>query len=171
MPGDDPAEQIFDGHILLVHRLARSLETRQVEQVADDMLHAVALVADDRKIARARVGVEHHAAHRQRLQVPAHRGERRHQLVRDIGQQHAPLLIRRLQLLGPRGQVLRHLIEGVRHRGHFIAALFAGARGEVAAAHFSCGYLQAAQTASHRAEDQQRRRRGASRHQHESDNQ
>ena len=52
-----------------------------------------------REIALARRGVELELVHRQRLDVAAHRGERRHQLVRDVGQQLPARAIRCLERL------------------------------------------------------------------------
>ena len=55
---DDAPEQIFEGNVLRVEGLAASLEPRQIEQVADDVLDARGFVADDRKIALTRFGCE-----------------------------------------------------------------------------------------------------------------
>ena len=66
------------------------LRARQIQQVADDALEALRLLAHDAEVAVARVGVERQLGHRQRLEVAAHRGQRRHQLVRHVGEQLPP---------------------------------------------------------------------------------
>ena len=58
MTGDHASEEILQRHVLHVERLAASLEPRQIEQVADDVLDALGLVADDREISLASVRIE-----------------------------------------------------------------------------------------------------------------
>ena len=80
---------------------------------------------------------------RQRLEVAAHPCQRRHQLVRYVGEQKAARAIRGLQLLGALMQIARHLIERARQRGDFVAAFFVRASAQVACADQSSGILQA----------------------------
>ena len=69
-------------------RAAAAFEPREIEQVADDALEPMRFLVDDaRDSARASRLIERQLGHRQRFDVAAHRRERRHQLVRDVGEQ------------------------------------------------------------------------------------
>ena len=74
-------EQIFERHVLRVERLAPSFEPRQIEQVADDVLDALRFVADDGEVPIAGLGIERLCVQRERFEIAAHAGERRHQLM------------------------------------------------------------------------------------------
>ena len=104
-------EQILERNILRIERLTAAFEARQIQQVADDVLDALRLVANDRKIALAGFGIERLRVKRQRFEIAAHAGQRRHQLVRHVGEQQAPRAIGRLQLRRALLQIVRHLIE------------------------------------------------------------
>ena len=58
-----------------------AFKARQIQEVADDPLKARRFVADDREIARGGRPVELHLGHGQRFEIPAHRCDRRRQLV------------------------------------------------------------------------------------------
>ena len=80
---------------------AAAFETREVQQVADDgSSRWVSSCTISRY--RSRVGVvELQRGHRERLDVAAHRRERRHQLVGDVRQQLPPGLVRRFERATP----------------------------------------------------------------------
>ncbi len=128
VPRHHAAEQILDWHILRVERFAAAFEPRQIEQVADDVLDPLGFVFDDGEIALALFGIQGLGVERQRLEIAAHGRQRRHQLVRDVGQKQPPGAIGFLKLLCSRKQVARHLVERARQRGHFVAAIFPGSR-------------------------------------------
>ena len=90
-------EEGVHGHLLAAQRPAAAFEPRELEQVADDPLEPMRLVVDDVQVALARRLVERQLLHRQRFEVAAHRGQRRHQLVRDVGEQLAPRLVGRVE--------------------------------------------------------------------------
>ena len=83
----------------------------KIEQIADDVLDALRLVSNDGEIPLARLGVERLRVKRERFEITAHAGQRRHQLVRDVCQQQPPGAIGGLQLLRALLEIVRHLIE------------------------------------------------------------
>ena len=87
MPIDDAAEQIRHCDLLEGERAAAAFEAREVEQIADQLLELLRLFADDRQVARLRLLVEREVGHAERFGVAADRGQRRHQLVRDVGEE------------------------------------------------------------------------------------
>ena len=89
--------------------------------------------------------------------------------MRHIGEQHSPRVIDRLKLRIARRQRRRHLIERLRQCGHFVAAVFASARREIAFTDFTRGMLEAAEPAAHRSEDQESRRGRANADQQQAD--
>ena len=149
-------EQILERNVLRIERLAAAFEARQIQQVADDVLDAQRLVANDREIALARFGIERLRVQRQRFEIAAHAGQRRHQLVRHVGEQQAPRAIGGLQLRRALLQIVRHLIERARERRHLVSAVFTRARRQIARADCARGVLEASQPRTHRAENQQR---------------
>ena len=77
--------------------------------------------------------------------------------MRHVGEQQAPRAIGSLQLGGTLLQIVRHLIERVRESRHFVAAVFARARREIARADLTRSVLEASKARTNRTEDQQRR--------------
>ena len=74
----------------MLERLLAGVEPRQAQQVAHQPLHAQRVAADDlEEPARLRRLVGLDRAVEQRLDVAAHGGERRAQLVRDVGDEVA----------------------------------------------------------------------------------
>jgi hypothetical protein len=67
-----------------------ALEPRQIQQVANDVLHALGFIDHDAEVTLARGIVETQVGHRHRFGVPADGGERRHELVGNIGEQLPP---------------------------------------------------------------------------------
>jgi len=104
---------------------------------------------------------------RECFRVAANRGQRRHQLVRHIGEQLPPRAIGLHQLRLPRRQVGGHAIERGRDRGDFIAANLGRARGEIAFTKTAGRLLDRAQPRLRRPEDHERRHRGAADEQQE----
>ena len=104
---------------------------------------------------RSRVaGVERDVGHVQRLDVSAHRRQRRLQLVRHVGQHLAPQPIRCAQRLLARRQIDGHPVESRRHIGDLVAAPFGGARRQVAGADAVRRVLEGLQPAPRRLEDE-----------------
>ena len=132
MPCRHAPEQRANVDELASEDRAASLEARQIEQIPDDALHTSRFLLDDTEIAFAGGRVELKLRHRQRLEIAPHRGERRHQLVRHVGEQLAPRLVGCRQRCGPRLQVGSHAVEGSRQRSHFVAAVFGRAGGRIA---------------------------------------
>ena len=91
---EDAFEERGDRHRLALPRPAAAFEPRQIEQVADDVLQPFGLVADDLQIALPRRFVDRQVGHRHGLDVAADGGERRHQLVRHVGEQLLARLVR-----------------------------------------------------------------------------
>ena len=104
------------------------------------------LVADDRQIARPRRLVQRQLRHRQRLEVAAHRGHRRRQLVRDVGEQLAADAVGGGQRVGARREVVGHRVERARDRGDFVAAAIGRARRQVAGAETGAPPFRAARS-------------------------
>ncbi len=75
------------------------VEAREVEEIGDEALQAPCLGADDARGASLRVRVGEHAVG-ERLGVPADRGQRCPQVVRDAEQEGALVTARHLELLG-----------------------------------------------------------------------
>ena len=70
----------------------------------------------------------------ERLGVAANRRQRRHQLVRDVGEQLTPRAVGLDELRLPRRKIGGHAIERVGDRRHFVAADCRRAGGEIALA-------------------------------------
>ena len=116
----DAPEQVFDRDVLALERVAAGLEPGEVEQIADQPLHAVGLVAHNGEAVR-RLGIAPQLAHREHLAVGAHRRQRRHQLVRHIGQQDAAGAVGGLQLLIAGSEIGRHAVECGGERRQFVS--------------------------------------------------
>ena len=119
------------------------------------------LFGDDAEIAGSRRLVLHRGRQRQRFEIAAHRRQRRHQLVRDVGQQLPPRSIGVAQFLDASVQVGGHAVEAAGQRGHFVTAVLGRADGGLAGADRGRGLLQAAQPAMDRAEHQDGHHPGA----------
>ena len=92
----------------------------------------------------------------ERFGVAANRGQRRHQLVRHVGQQLAARAIGFDELRLARRQIGGHAIERVGDRRHFIAADRRRARGQIAFAKSARRVLDGAQARLRRPEDHER---------------
>ena len=103
------------GHEL--QRLLPGVQPRQAEQILDETLHPPRVRHEDLEEPAPVVGVDIRFA--DRLEVPAHRGQRRPQLVRDVGDEIAPDLIGAAEI----GDVVQHhddaarAAAGIRWRG------------------------------------------------------
>ena len=80
------------------------------------------------EVARARRLVQRQLRHRQRFEIAAHRGDRRRQLVRHVGEQLAAHAVGRGERLGARGEVVGHRVERAGDRGDLVAAAIGRAR-------------------------------------------
>ena len=167
--GHDPAEKILERHILHVERLSAAFESRQVQQIADDVLDALRLVANDGQIAFAGFRIERLRMKRERFEVAPHAGERRHQLVRYVREQQPSSAVGGLQLLGALMEIVRHLVERARQRRNLVAAVFARASRQIARTDFARGLFEASQPGTDRAENQQRSDCGANDDKHRAD--
>ena len=119
------------------------------------------LAADDLHVAIPCRGVGHGIRNRQRLQVSADRGQRRHQLVRHVGEELPPETVGLFEIADPRVQVGRHAVERVGERRHFVAARLGRRWRRRARSERLRGQLQRAQASPRRAEDEQRHPEGA----------
>jgi hypothetical protein len=95
--------------------------------------------------------------HLQRLEVAAHRGQRRLELVRHVGQHLAALTIDRAQGLVAGREIRGHPVEGVRDARDLVAAAFRRAGREVAAAEPLGRGFQGLEAAARRLEDERGR--------------
>src|SRR5690606_5713903 len=100
--GQDAREQALDGRLGQFQRLLPRVEPRQAQQVLHQPFHAGGVPRDDLEEALRLVGAV--GAVEQRLDVPTDGGERRAQLVRDVGDEVAPDAIRAPQV----GDVVQH---------------------------------------------------------------
>ena len=98
------------------------------------LLEAMRLVVDDAQVAFARGRVQLQLGHAERFDVAAHRGERRHQLVRDVGEQLPAGVVGRLERARAAGEFVGHLVERSRNRGNLVAADVGRARVQIAGA-------------------------------------
>ena len=153
----DPLEQVVDGHGLDRQRAAAAFELRQIEQVADDRLELVGFAIDDVEVAAARGLVHREVRHGERLRVAADGGERRHQLVRHVGEQLTPRRVRGIQRGGACFELARHVVEGVRERADLVAAAVVGAHIGAPFADGAGGFFERAQALARRAENQRAR--------------
>ena len=131
---DDVLEHALDGEDARFQRRGAVLVARQVEQVGDDPLEAAGLVADGLEVARAGRGVERHVGHRQRVEIAAHRGERRAQFVRHVGEHLAAHAVGFCERVGARGELGRHPVEGAGQAGDLVVPGVVGADGELTGA-------------------------------------
>ena len=118
-------------------------------------------VADDRQVAAPRRCVQRQLRHRQRFEIAAHRGDRRRELVRDVGEQLTANAVGCGERLGARGEVAGHRVEGAGDGGDLVAAAIGRARGQVAGAETARRGLERAQPSPGRAEDHRRGQHGA----------
>ena len=160
MPTYDVLEDPLDGEDPGLERCGAVLLAREVEQVGDDPLQPAGLAARGLEIAGSRLGIVRHVGHRQRVEVAAHRGQRRAQLVRDVGQHLAPDPIRRLQRVGALRKVGGHAIERGCQQGDLVVAGLVGAHAELAGADPIRGALETAEPTAHRDEDHRADQRG-----------
>ena len=121
MPIGDAAEKLLHRHILDRERAAAPFEAREIQEIPDQRLELLGLVSDDPEIAAARRRVEAELRHRQRLGVAAHGGERRHELVRHVGEQLPSRAIRGGQCGRAGAEIVGHPVEGVRERADLVA--------------------------------------------------
>ncbi len=80
------------------------------------------LVADDAEVAATGRLVDGQVRHSERLDVAADGGQRRHQLVRHVGEQLPPGSVGGLERVGPLLELAGHLVERARERGDLVAA-------------------------------------------------
>ena len=97
-------------HAIEIERLLTGVEPRQPQQILDEPLHPLRVARDDLEEPAALVLVG--VALRQRFDVAANRGQRRAQLVRDVGDEVAADLIGAPQV----GDVVQHEDDAVRDR-------------------------------------------------------
>ena len=158
---EDALEDLVDGDVVQFERDAAGLESREVEQILDEAFDALALLLDHLDGALPFLRRRRELRQRQRLGIAANRGERRHQLMRDIGEQLTPRPIGFEQLRLARRQIRGHAVEGIGDGGHFISAGRRGTRREVAFAKPVGRVLQGAQPRLRGPEDDERSDRGA----------
>ena len=84
----------------------------------------LAVAIGDLEIAAPRVVVGRDVGHREGLHIAADGGQRRHQLVRDIGEELPPGSVRGRERAGARLQIVGHPVEGAREIGDLVAAAF-----------------------------------------------
>ena len=138
----------------------------QVEQVGDDVLETFGFAARGFEIARPGRRVERDIGHRQRVEVAAHRGQRRAQLVRHVGEHLPSDPIGRVQRVGAGRQLGRHPVEGAGQDRDLVATAIVGEDVAVAGADAFSGAFERLQPAAHRQEDHRAdQRRGGQQHQ------
>ena len=130
---------------------AAAFESRQVEQVLHDALEPPGLTLDGFEIALARRRVGLHFRHPQRLEIPAHRRQRRAQFVARRRPASGGAVSDGAQGFVARRQIAGHAIEGLRHPRDLVAAGVRRARGEVAAAQPDRSVLERGQAPARRA--------------------
>jgi hypothetical protein len=81
MASEHSPEHVLERHILCLEGLAATLQSGEVEQIADDVLDALSFVAKDGKIPLAGCSIQRFCMEREGLEVAADRCERSHQLV------------------------------------------------------------------------------------------
>jgi hypothetical protein len=127
----DTLEHFIHVDVVQLERDATSLEAGELQQVADQPLDALAFLFDYLDGALSFLRRRHELRQCQRLGVAADRRERRHQLMRHVGEQLPARAIGLNQLLLPRRQIGGHAIERLGHRGHLVPADRRRARGEI----------------------------------------
>ncbi len=155
MPVDHAPEQIVDGDRASFHLLAAALEPCQVEQITDDGFQLVRLLVRNAQISMPRLIVQRDAGHRQCLEIAADRGQRRHQFMRNVGEQLTTGAIGCRQGLGPGMEVVGHPVERARELGHLVAARFTGAHVGASLAKRARGLLETTEPLVRGAEDQE----------------
>jgi len=157
----DTLEDLVDVDVVLLEGNAAGLEPRQVEQILDEALDALAFFLDHLDRALPFLRRRDELGQCERFGVAANRGERRHQLVRHIGKQLATGAIGFDELRLTRSEIGGHAIERIGDRGHFIAADRRGAGGEIAFTKPVRRVFEGAQARLRRPEDDERRDRRA----------
>jgi hypothetical protein len=97
--------------------------------------------------------------HLQRLEIAAHGGQRRLQLVRHVGEQLPSRVNRGLQRGLARGQLGAHVVERPRHHRHLVVPVVDGARAEIAVGDAEGGGLEIGQPPPGRSDQNHRRNR------------
>ena len=118
-----------------VERRGPGLEPRQLEQVADEAVEPPRLLEHAAHVAGALVVGDGHGGVEQGLGVAADRGERRGQLVGDVGEELAALLLGLLDARARLGEPSGHPVEPLGHAADLVAAGVADAHREVALGH------------------------------------
>ena len=156
-----PREQIPHRDRLASQPLAAPFEPREVEQIPDDRFELVRLLLDDREIALPGLLVDREVGHAERLDVAANRRQRRHQLVRDVGQELAAGAIGLRERRRAAVEVGGHAIERARERADLVAAGLGRPHVGVPVAERARRLLERAEPLVGGAEDEQRRQRRA----------
>ena len=116
----------------------------------------VGFAIDDVEVAAARRFVHREPRHGERLGVAADGGERRHQLVRHVGEQLTARRVRGIQRGGACFELAGHVVEGVREGTDLVAAAVVGAHVGAPFADSARGFFERLQALARRAEDQER---------------
>jgi hypothetical protein len=111
VPLHDGREYAPDVEHLHLERRHAVLVAREVQQVHHDPLEPPRFAAHRLEVAPPRRVVEREVRHVRRVEIGAHRGQRRPQLARDVGQHLAPQPVAGLQRIGARLQLTGHAIE------------------------------------------------------------
>ena len=112
VPQHDVLEHPLDGEQPRVERAGPTLQPCEIQQVLDDPIEPDGFALDGAEVAFAGDRVEIEIGHLQRFEVATHRGERRPQLVRHVGQHLAARPVGSAQRLVPGGEVEPHAGEG-----------------------------------------------------------
>jgi len=157
----DALEDLVDVDVVLLEGNAAGLEPRQVEQILHEALDALALFLDHLDRALPFLRRRDELRQGEGFGVAANRRERRHQLVRHVGEQLATGAIGLDELRLTRREIGGHAVERIGDRGHFIAADRRGAGGEITFAKSVRRVFERAQARLRRPEDDERRDRRA----------
>ena len=155
VPLGDAIEQRGHRHVGRLDVHAAAFEPRQVQQVADERLEALRLLGDDSQVALAGRLVANDRRHGQRLEIAADGRQRRHQLVRDVGQQLAAHQVGLVQLVEARLELGRHPVERRRQGRDLVAAALGRARRRVAGPQGRRGGFQRSQPAAGGRQDEE----------------
>ena len=163
----DAVEQPRDGHVDGLDPTPPPSSRARSSKSPMMRFQAQRLFGDDANVAFARGLVADDARHGEGFEVPANGGERRHQLVRDVGQQLAPHAIGPLQLAEPASSSAAIRLNADDKRGDLVAAAFRRASRGVAGAQRRGGPFERAEAPpggrqheehhAERADDEQQR--------------
>ena len=149
----DMLEDALDGEHPRLERRGAVLVPGQVEQVGDDALQSPGFATGGLEITGPGRLVDGDAGHRQRVEIAAHRGQRRAQLVRHVGEHLAADPVRLAQRVGAGVQLGRHPVEGAGQPGDLVGTAVVGADAGITGADPLGGVFEGPQAAAHRQED------------------